>query len=180
MRVFIRTPFSIERNIGVVYNEEMSMIPDGQAACFIDGDCMFLTPDYGNILHEYANKYNNAVLTCYTNRIHELAKGQLHPTMRSTDMLECMKFADSIKHDRTATPIQGSVSGFLMVVPKHIWQDHGFTEVNVYKPGLPNLLGCDNFFINSVRSKGIEVLRMNGLFCYHGYRLLTGNKNHLL
>jgi hypothetical protein len=70
MKVRIRTPYSLEKNLGKAYNEEMALIPDGEAACFIDGDVNFLTPNYGAILHDYSTKYPNAVLTCYANRIH--------------------------------------------------------------------------------------------------------------
>ena len=179
-KVWIRTPFSVSRNLGAAYNEEMEMIPGNDSACFIDGDLSFLTPDFGKILHEYTNQNPDSVLTCYTNRIHQLAKGQLHPTCNSTDMKECIEFALSIKEDRTVTEITGPVSGFLMVIPKKVWLKHKFTEVNTYNPGQPNLLGVDNAFTNGIRQKGIKILRMNGMLCYHSYRLLDGSKTHLL
>lgn len=158
----------------------MERLADNEAACFIDGDVLFTVPDFGKILHDYANQNPDAVLTCYTNRIHELAKGQLHPTCRSTDMAECVKFALSIKEDRTVSEITGPVSGFLMVIPKKVWKEHKFTEVNTYNPGQPNLLGCDNHFTNGIRRQGVKILRMNGLFVFHSYRILDGKKDHLL
>ena len=80
MNVRIRTPYSIDKNLGKAYNEEMALIPDGDAACFLDGDMMFTIPDYGHVINEYANLYPNAVLTCWTNRTHNLSVGQQHPT----------------------------------------------------------------------------------------------------
>lgn len=179
-RVWIRTPYSILRNLGKSYNEEMALIPDSDSACFIDGDLSFCTPDFGTILHDYANKYPDSVLTCWTNRIHQLATGQLHPTCNGSDMAKCIEFALSIREDRSVSELTGPVSGFLMVVPKSVWLKHKFTEVNVYKPDEPNLLGVDNSFTNGIRKMGIKVLRMNGLFCWHSYRLLDGSKKHLL
>ena len=178
MKVHIMTPYSIERNLGKAYNECMAMIPDGDSACFIDGDCMFCTSDFGTVLHEYANENKWAVLTCRINRIHELAKWQHYPGF--DDVKDCINEANRIKVTRTAPAIIGSVSGTLLVIPKWIWEQHKFTETNAYRPGEPNLLGVDNEFTNKVRAAGIPVLRMDGVLIYHQYRLLNGTKTHLL
>lgn len=183
LKVYIRTPYSLEKNLGKAYNEEMAMIPEGQAACFIDGDTMFLTPDYGHILHEYANKYPDAVLTCWTNRIHELSKGQrrtYNNEENRNDIIYNVNVAISLKGDKTTSAISGPVSGFLLVVPKSVWHQHKFTEENKYNPGQPNLLGVDNDFTNRVRAAGVPVLKMNGLLVWHSYRLLDGSKKHLV
>jgi hypothetical protein len=180
MKVWIRTPYSTKRNLGKAYNEEMAMIPDGDTAVFIDGDLMFCTPDYGQILHDYANTYPEAVLTSWTNRIHQLAHGQLSAE-NSSDVLECLKFARLQSGIHTeVTQIYGPVSGFLLVIPKWVWQLHPFAETNTYRPNEPNLLGCDNEWTNRIRKNGIPILRMDRMFVYHQYRLLTGTKDHLL
>lgn len=177
--VWFRIPFSLEKNLGKAYNQEMSIIPDGDSACFVDGDTLFLTPDFGEIINEYARIYPDAVLTCRTNRIHEKATEQLDKSIPSTDIKDHLKVKQGVT---TATPIQGSVSGFLLVVPKSVWNKHKFTEENIYRPGTPNLLGVDNEFTNRIRAAGIPVLRMDGVYIWHTYRLKTGveDKTHLL
>lgn len=179
MKVHITTPYSIDKNLGQAYNAAMEIIPDGDAACFIDGDIAFTVPNYGHILSEYVNAYPDNVLTCWTNRIHKLSVGQ-QSECTSSDFEEVLRYADRIKEDRSTSVIKGPVSGFLLVIPKKIWKNTPFPEVNNYRPGDPNLLGVDNYFTNKIREKGIEILRMNGLIVYHGYRLLTGKKDHLL
>ena len=78
------------------------------------------------------------------------------------------------------TQLQGFVSGFCMVVPKSVWVNHKFAEKQVYEDRGPfNLLGVDNDFTNRVRAAGVPVLRMDGLYLWHTYRLLTGSKQHL-
>lgn len=150
------------------------MIPDGDAACFVDGDTMFLTPDYGHIINEYNRAYPDAVLTCWTNRIHPLAQAQLRDDIRSSDVRDHLSVPQGFT---TATRIIGPVSGFLLVVPKHVWQAHRFTEVNVYRPDEPNLLGVDNEWTNKIRQHGVQVLRMDGLYVWHTYRLLSDGKD---
>lgn len=180
MKVFIHTPYSCERNLGTAYNEFMQLLPEDSAACFLDGDCCFLTPDFGTILHDYANAYPNNVLTCWTNRTHKVSIGQQLPngTDSIKDLLQLAYLLS--KTQQTATPLTGPVSGFLLVVPKSVWLKHKFTETNVLRPGTPNLLGVDNSFTNEVRAAGIEVLRMDSMLVWHTYRLLDGSKQHLL
>jgi hypothetical protein len=179
MKVRIRTPYSLEKNLGKAYNEEMALIPEGESACFIDGDVNFLTPNYGAVLHDYATKYPNAVLTCYATRIHELAKGQLYPV--SDNMRDCIIEAHMLSENVTATPITGPVSGFLLLIPKHIWKAHPFCETNTFRPGTPNLLGCDNEWTNRIRKAGVDILRMNSMLVWHTYRLISNgtDKSHL-
>lgn len=179
MKIHYMIPYSVERNLGKAYNEAMALIPDGDAACFTDGDSMFLNPDFGHIIHEYAVRNPDAVLTSYINRIHPLATGQ-HLVV-SDDVLTCLRVAKGMRNTSyPTTPITGSVSGTLLVVPKHIWKKHPFSEVNTFRPGEPNILGVDNFFTNRIRQAGIPVLRMDSLLIYHQYRLLTNSKEHLL
>jgi len=179
MKVWHFTPYSTDRNLGRAYNEYMALIPEGDAACFMDGDAMYLIPDWGHVIENYANTYPNAILTCWINRIHELAKGQNAGGPVWVD--ECLRDA-VIRRELLykATPITGSVSGTLLVIPKSIWQLYPFSEVNTYRPGEPNLLGVDNEWTNRIRANGVQVLRMDGMLIYHQYRLLTGKKDHLL
>lgn len=181
MRVWFFTAYSTERNLGKSYNECMELIPDSDSACFTDGDSMYLNSDFGHIIHEYALRNPNAVLTCWINRIHELAKGQLLKV--SDDVTTCLRVANGMNDGKyRTTAITGSVSGTLLVIPKRIWKDHKFSEVNTYRPGEPNLLGVDNHFTNEIRRAGIPVLRMDSLLIFHQYRLLSDgkDKSHLL
>lgn len=179
MRVWFRTPYSTEKNLGKAYNQEMSMIPDGDAACFIDGDVMFLTPDYGTIITKYYIQNPNSVLTCWTNRIHQLAKGQFKNDIISSNIKDHLTIKQGVT---TTTRLEGPVSGFLLVVPKSVWKEHKFSEENKYNPDQPNLLGVDNEWTNRIRSVGVPLLRMDGVYVWHTYRLLSDgkDKSHLL
>ena len=71
MRIFYCTPFSQEKNLGKVYNEyvrNLTSHPD-DFIFFIDGDCMFLTPDWGSHIQDLVNKYpNTGIFSAITNR----------------------------------------------------------------------------------------------------------------
>lgn len=185
-------PYSVDKNLGAAYNSTMQLLGDNDHACLRDGDTCWLTPDYGVHLAEYVRLYPNAVLTCWTNRINEKAEQQypnLHvidnqegPVRDCTNMVDHIKIAEAIKGQLyNVTPLHGFVSGFCMVVPKTVWQLHKFAEKQPYEDRGPhNLLGVDNDFTNRVRAAGVPVLRCDGLYIFHVYRMITNSNAHLL
>lgn len=178
-------PYSTEKNLGKAYNEAISLAPDDSHVCLRDGDTCWLTPDYGVHIAEYVRLHPNAVLTCWTNRINEKAEQQAYIENRRNDLMGFhLKMAESLKSNLyNVTPIHGFVSGFCLIVPKKVWLKHKFAEKQVYSDrGPTNMLGVDNDFTNRIRAAGIQVLRMDGIYIWHTYRLLTGdnNKSHLL
>lgn len=181
--IFDIIPYSTEKNLGKAYNDAIACLPDDAHICLRDGDTCWLTPDYGVHLAEYVRLHPNAVLTCWTNRINEKAEQQRPGVNRENDS---MRFHLNIAADHNSnhyhtTLLHGFVSGFCLVFPKSLWQQHKFAEKQVYEDRGPhNLLGVDNDWTNRVRTAGVPVLRMDGLYIWHTYRLLDNSKNHLL
>ena len=178
MNVHICIPYSIEKNLGKAYNETMQRIPDGDAACFIDYDVQMLTPDAGKIIHDYINLYPESLLTCYTNRVTTWAKGQLLTGVPSedTNIRNHIDLAEKQKeHLYKVTPIHNYISGFLMVLTKTFWQKTPF-------PDNGHCLGIDTMYSKSLKRARLQVLRMDGLYVFHQYRMVNGilNKQHLL
>lgn len=190
--------FTGHKNLGRAYNEAMAAAPEDSHVILRDGDTCWLTPDYGVHIAEYIRLYPDAVLTCWTNRINERAEQQSkmivhHGDSFIRDQSDIRKATDMIIHLHAAkiqtknlyqvTPLHGFVSGFCLIVPKSVWNNHKFTEVQKYEDrGPTNMLGVDNDFTNRIRAAGIQVLRMDGIYIWHTYRLLTGDtdKSHLL
>lgn len=179
MKVWHFTPWSNEKDLGAAYNEYMRLIPDGDVACIRDLDTMFLTPDAGDIVQKAAEQNPLSVLVCFTNRIHPSAKAQLaaDSLFDNTDIMKHINYAHDIRHfpDNKTTDVAGPLSGFLMIVPKAIWNICPFAE------GV-GLLGVDTYFFKNLQRKGITIKRINHLYIFHTYRLLNGieNKEHLI
>lgn len=178
MQVLISSPYRPDKNLGKSYNEFFRLLPDDYWGCVTDIDVNFLTPDAGTILHEYASRFPDAgILTCFTNRISPLANMQLLNGVinESSNYKEHIAIAE---HQRMqlyqTTPINKDISGFLMMVSKKIWNNHPFPELN--KP-----LGVDTQYGRMIRAAGLDILRMEGLYVWHTYRLSNGinNKEHL-
>lgn len=178
--------FTGNKNLGHAYNEAMHEAPNGSHVILRDGDTCWLTPDYGVHIAEYIRLHPNAVLTCWTNRINEKAEQQAKQ-LGIRDRVDMtyhinMAFAAQAQLYQT-TPLHGFVSGFCLIVPKSVWHQHKFSESQVYPDrGPTNMLGVDNDFTNRIRAAGVQVLRMDGIYLFHIYRMLQGDhdKSHLL
>lgn len=179
MKVHILKPYDINKNLGRAYNEAMREIPDGDWACLMDLDTMFLTPDAGQILHEYVLKYDFAgMFTCFTNRIHPLSVDQLLDGVLSDSVSIDYHIERAYNQKRKlfqVTPIDHMISGFLMMVSKEIWKESKFSESG-------KCLGVDNDYSCKLLAAGKKILRMDGLYIFHCYRLKNGihDKTHLL
>jgi len=180
-------PYSTDKNLGKAYNDAFRNTSDEVThICFRDGDTCWLTPDYGVHLAEYVRLHPNAVLTCWTNRINERAEQQVDIAGirdESDFKLHLIYSKAYLNRLYKVTALHGFVSGFCMVVPRSVWDKHKFAEQQVYSDrGPTNMLGVDNDFTNRIRAAGIPVLRMDGLYIWHTYRLLQGDhdKTHLL
>lgn len=178
MKVHIIKPYSTEKNLGKAYNEAMRLLPDDDWGCLMDYDTMFLTPDCGEILHRYAHLYDFAGLfTCFTNRIHPLAKDQLLDGVLS-DSTNIEYHIDRAYNQKRklfqVTPIDHQISGFLMMISKKTWNDFKFFETG-------RCLGVDNDYSLRLLADEKKILRMDGLYIWHTYRLKNGinNKDHL-
>lgn len=177
MTVHFASPYRTDKNLGRAYNEFVRLLPEEDWVCLMDYDCMLLTPDAGQIIHEYVCRNRTVgVLTCWTNRISVKSTAQLKPELfHETDISIHIKVAENQKQMlyRT-TEINQDISGMLMVISKATWNEFKFTEDG-------KCLGVDTEYNRRLRVSGKQVLRMEGLYVWHTYRLLSGihSKQHL-
>lgn len=178
MQVHICSPYSLEKNLGKAYNETMQFLPDDWWACFHDIDTLFLTPDCGVILHEYAKQNPDAgILTCFTNRISPLSSKQMLQGMISeiSDIKHHIHLAEVQRNLLYSTrEINRDISGMLMMVSKATWKEYPFPEDRL-------CLGVDTVYGRTIRAAGKKILRCNGLYIWHTYRIMKGisHKEHL-
>jgi GT2 family glycosyltransferase len=178
MKILICSPYRSDKDLGRAYNETMALLPDDWWACFHDIDTLFLTPDCGTILETYAEQYPDAgILTCLTNRVSDLSAKQMLGGRRSEDPdirhhIKIAQIQEQQLYD--VTEINRDISGMLMMISKRTWKEMPFPEGG-------KCLGIDTHYNRRIREAVKKILRMNGLYIFHTYRLLTGihNKMHL-
>jgi GT2 family glycosyltransferase len=181
--IYYTVPFDSNKNIGRYYNRFMEAVPrDNDWACYIDGDTLFTTPDYGLLLENAIKENPDAdCFTAYTNRVG--CKWQIAPGVNteSDDIRYHRKFGEDLKliygssvKEVTDVPRDRVMSGFLFMLKKSAWKDiGGFKEAG--------MLTIDNDLHWKLQDYGKKFYLIKGLYLYHWYR--GGNmkdKRHLL
>lgn len=170
-------PSREDKNLGKSYNDAMKLIGEDDWMCFTDNDVLFLTSDTMNIISNYIKGHPNAGLfTCYTNRIansQQLLNGKISEDDSIKNHILIAEKQKSKLYQ--VTQLRSIISGFLMVLSKKTWKKINFDETG-------GALSVDNLYSKKILLKGKKILRMDGLYCFHIYRLIQGSKNktHLL
>lgn len=179
--IYYSIPYSTEKNIGAYYNSVMNNLPnDEDFACFVDGDTIFTTSDFGNQISDVVKKYPECrFFTCYTNRVG--CKIQICPIIdRDNNDIEYHRNMGKLLQDNywdlcdDISELEPGtlISGMLMLVRKDLWK-----EVGGFKSGM---LSVDNDFHLKCISKKEPVYLMKGVYIYHWYRWPNaGNISHL-
>lgn len=175
--LYVIEPYAIDKNLGRAYNDHIRHYDAEDWICIKDIDVTFLTPDAISHIHEYTQRHPEAGLfTCFTNRIAN-PEQLLHRRMSNVDSMKYhIRIAKIQQHQHLydVTKLTRPVSGFLMVIKKETWDQVKFTEDML-------CLGVDNDYHRRLAAAGKQVLRMNGIYVWHTYRILTGrrDKSHL-
>jgi GT2 family glycosyltransferase len=181
--IYYSVPYSTDKNLGKYYNDFMKLLPnEDDYACFVDGDTIFTTANYGHIIEQVV-KENPEVgcFTCYTNRIG--CKWQILPGV-DTDTNDIKYHRDlgrniqtifgTICEDVTNVKKGEVMSGLLILLKKSTWiKIGGFKE--------DGMLGIDNDLHWKLQKYNEKIYIMKGIYLYHWYRWPNPkNKDHLL
>lgn len=177
MHIHQCTPYREDRNLGKAYNDAFSLIPDEDYLCITDYDVLLLLPDTIRHLYAYVNAYPDAdMFVCYANRTFATNAQIYGQVSEDADIRNHIKIAkETAKKIPAVTEIKQNVSGFLMLIPKRTWNEIKFTEDM-------KCLGVDTLFSQKMLNAGKKILRMDGVYVWHTYRLENGvhDKSHLV
>jgi len=186
--IYYCIPYSIEKNLAKAYNEFVNLLPsDDDYACFVDGDTIFTTSDYGHTIDSAVRAYPDiGCFTCYTNRVcnkvqvvegidydsndifyHRNVGNILQTIFGST----CVDI--TIPPEETKTPMY--ISGVMIMIKKSLWKKiGGFKDLNA-------MLGVDNMLHKDIIAANEKIYLMKGVYLYHWYRWPDKkNISHLL
>lgn len=171
----IQIPFSLEKNLGKVYNEAMAKVTDDYCI-LMDYDAMILTPGTLPLVDRYVKAYPEAaLLTGYATRSHKTSS-QHFPRQNMGNMFDAIRTAERLeRYPMKVTRIYKNVTGFFMVIKRTTWEKYKFREG-------PGCLGVDTDYWQQL-VKGNEIMYlMETIYVWHTYRLTTGihDKKHLL
>ena len=171
------TPYRKDRNLGKAYNDTFKLIGDDDWLCITDYDVLALLPTTLSLLEDYADNYPEAdMFVCYANRTYPTNQ-QIYNQVSDNDSIKHHMdiAAELAKQPMSVTRVTQNVSGFLMLIPKRIWNEIKFVEDL-------KCLGVDTMFSRAMHAANKVIYRMNTVYVFHIYRLEKGlqNKDHLL
>lgn len=173
------TPYSLSKNLGRAYNEAMRLLPNDGWAIIRDYDTLILTPETIAHIHKYIELNPNAgILTPLTNRIGKVSRSKQcyqKKVSNNSDIRHHINIAREVEKDLyKTTRLQAPISGLFMVLSKKTWLECPFPENS-------ECLGVDTQFSKALQSQKKSILRMNGIYVFHSYRLENGikDKTHL-
>jgi glycosyltransferase involved in cell wall biosynthesis len=166
IKVHYVTPYDTNKNFGRAINEACDICKPGEWVCVRDGDTMFLLPEWGALIDEAIYKHGNDfdLIGCMTNRLndtHQLHDGQLSDEM---DIRVHFDIAYSRMHvyGTQVIPTEGDIAGMFMLIPYRTIKSFYFEE---------NRIDFDREYCESLRSKGMRLGLMTGLYIFHLYRI---------
>lgn len=170
-------PYAADKNLGRAYNEQISRYHDDDWLMITDYDVLILLHDTIVHIGEYTLRFpETGVFTCFTNRLAnktQLLNARVNEDDRIKNHIQLAALQK--KHLYQVTELTGAISGMLMVIKKSTWNEIKFPDNGL-------CLGVDNIYCNSIMESGRKVLRMDGVYVWHTYRLIDGIKSrkHLL
>jgi hypothetical protein len=179
--VFYFTPADPHKKIGKVYNAHCEGVPDNQDwICVRDGDTMFLTSNWSEIITETIKRYpDTALFGCYTNRIGLDYQLTEHGFSEDPSLLHHAQIARERwdKYGTECVEIQKPVAGMFMLFKRAVWTRCPFKDELVI-----NNKFFDWDFGERILKMGGTVRLMKGLYLMHYYRMHTGrkDKSHLM
>jgi GT2 family glycosyltransferase len=158
--------YDLDRNLGRAYNDIMVRLFPGDWCCFLDHDATWTTVEWYRQLLEAIAKYPDAgIFAAVTNRIGR--KTQIPQSAPAGhDMRDHRAFGKALfeKYGSTAKDItqESPISGVVMCLSRETWG-----KIRGFRSGF---FGVDNYAHIDVRSAGLKVYLMPGLYVQHWYR----------
>jgi hypothetical protein len=180
--VYYFTPGDPHKRIGKVYNSHCESVPNNHDwICVRDGDTMFLTSNWSQVIQDVIKRYpDTALFGCYTNRVG--LKYQLTEEEGFSDNPDIAHHAAIArarweKYGTECVEIDKPVAGMFMLFPRWIWTKAPFKDKLVLKNKF-----FDWDFGERIIQLGGKVRLIKGLYLMHYYRMHTGreDKSHLL
>lgn len=157
--------FDTEKNIGGEYNRLIENINDDWI--FIrDGDCLFLTTDYGDKIQAILNAYGSEfdVIGATTNRLSLLNHTQRIKGIQDEDSITKHIGISKELWKKYGTKVEsttGPVAAMCMFFKRKVWEKNKFIENSPY---------LDKRFCDSAINNGFKLGIAKGLYVLHLYR----------
>jgi len=141
----------------------------------MDGDTMFLQPDFGHQIQQHIENHPEAgIFTCFASRCHYKIQQVPRADMLNDSILYHKEIADEVKQvsASSSSTITRRIAGHLMAIRKSTW-DKILPVVRV-TASEKQILGVDTKISNAILNAGLEIRLMRDIYLLHYCRLAEG------
>lgn len=177
-------PYSFNKRLFEAIDYEFSLVANpNDWICFLDGDTMFVLPDWGHQIKTYIDRYpDTGMFTCYASRCHYQPQIRRGTATENSDLLYHRGQAEKIYNELhgKVKDIDRRIAGHMMVIKKATWMR--IREEVRRTASSKKILGVDTKISNALLKAGLKIRLMRGVYLVHYLRLKEGYKNskHLL
>lgn len=187
MRIHYFTPFSVEKNFLTEIDYYMNLLPgEHDWACILDGDTLFLRPDFGNCILKYVKQYpETGLFTSYASRCHYQRQVPLIGDTENSSIAFHRGVANQLHKRFQSTcefkTIDMRIAGHLMLLKKATWLQIRDRVFAICLAGNKKILGIDTQISEAVLAEGMDIKLMRSIYLLHYLRFCEGYgfKGHL-
>jgi len=180
--IYFFTPYSFNLKLLDAIASCMNLLQPDDWAVLLDGDTMFLQPDFGHRIDKHIETHPEAGLfTCYASRCHYSIQVPPGVDMENDSIRYHKLVANSLAANKAGQfiEINRRIAGHLMVIRKSTWSRILPTIQRTARD--QKVLGVDTKISKAVLATGLKILLMEDIYVLHYCRLAEGfdYTNHL-
>lgn len=173
--IYFFTPYSFNFKLLEAIDGCVRLLNPDDWAVIMDGDTMFLQPDFGHQIQRHIESHPEAGLfTCFASRCHYSIQVPAGVDMNK-DSIRYHKLIASLQQDLHAgeiVEINRRIAGHLMVIRKSTWDK--ILPVVRATASDKHILGVDTKICKAVLKVGMRILLMQDIYILHYCRLAEG------
>jgi len=173
--IYFFTPYSFDFKLLDAIAGWMYLLNPEDWAVIMDGDTMFLQPDFGHQIQRHIQLHPEAGLfTCRASRCHYKIQQVPGADMLNDSILYHKEIADEVKQGSpgVSSTISRRIAGHLMVIRKSTW-DKILPVVRI-TASEKRILGVDTKISKAILKTGLEIRLMRDIYLLHYCRLAEG------
>lgn len=173
--LYFFTPYSFTKDYLEAIDQYMQLLQPDDWAVIMDGDVMFLQPDFGHQIQRHILSHPLVGLfTSYASRCHYHCQQVPFADMDNDSLLYHKVVADDVRRgfNGSTTLLSRRIAGHLMVIRKSTWMKI-LPEIK-RTAASKKILGVDTKISNAILKADLEIRLMKDMYVLHYCRLKEG------
>jgi len=172
--IYFFTPYSFNFKLLDAIADCMELLQPDDWAVIMDGDTMFLHPDFGHQIQQHIENHPEAGLfTCFASRCHYSIQRIVGVDPFNDSILYHKEVADGTSaFVGESVEIHRKIAGHLMVIRKSTWDQ--ILPILIKKASGKHILGVDTKISKTILEIGMDIRLMKDVYVLHYCRLAEG------